>query len=193
MSKALKRCHWVTDDQIYIDYHDKEWGVPVHDDQKLFEMLILEGAQAGLSWITILKRRDAYKIAYDNFDPVIMANWDENKVSSLLSDASIIRNKLKIGSASKNARAYLQVVEEFGSFDSYIWSFVGGKVKTNAWQLPEQIPASSKESKAMSKDLKKRGFSFVGPTICYAYMQSVGMVNDHLSTCFRYDQVYLNP
>lgn len=185
----MKRCQWVTDDPIYIEYHDKEWGVPVHDDLKLFEMLILEGAQAGLSWITILKRRETYRIAYDGFDPIKMAKWDNKKIESLLQDPGIIRNKLKVNAAMVNAKAFLEVVKEFGSFNEFIWSFVNGKPITNSWQDISQIPVTTTESDKMSKELKRKGFKFVGSTICYAFMQAVGMVNDHTTDCFRYAQI----
>ncbi|WP_164670877.1 DNA-3-methyladenine glycosylase I [Virgibacillus doumboii] len=181
-----KRCEWVTDEQVYIDYHDQEWGKPTHDDQMLFEMLSLEGAQAGLSWVTILKRRDNYRKAFDNFDPVKVGEYDEQKVAELLQDEGIIRNKLKVNSVVTNARAFLKVQEEFGSFDDYIWQFVGGKPILNDWGAHAEVPASTKESEQMSKDLKKRGFKFVGPTICYAFMQATGMVNDHTKECFLY-------
>ena len=185
----MKRCFWVTDDPAYIKYHDTEWGIPLHDNLKLFEMIILEGAQAGLSWITILKRRETYRIAYDGFDPVKIAKWDTKKRVSLRDDPGIIRNKLKIESARANAKAYLKIIDQFKSFDEYIWSFVDGKPIQNAWQEPTHVPATSPESEKMSKDLKHRGFTFVGPTICYAFMQAVGMVNDHLIDCFRYQQI----
>ncbi len=184
----MKRCEWVTNDPIYIEYHDKEWGVPVHDDLKLFEMLLLEGAQAGLSWITILKRRETYRIAYDGFDPVKIANWDQSKIDSLLQDPGIIRNKLKVNAAIVNAKAFLKIIEEFKSFDEFIWSFVGGKPIKNSWKELSQIPVTTQESDAMSKELKRRGFKFVGSTICYAYMQAVGMVNDHVVDCFKYSE-----
>ncbi len=182
----MKRCDWVTDDPLYIQYHDTEWGVPLHDDTKLFELLILEGAQAGLSWLTILKRRETYRIAYDGFDPVKIAQWNSQKIDQLLKDPGIIRNKLKIESAIINARAYLKVTDEFKSFDEFIWSFVGGRPIQNSWQKRGQIPAATPESERMSKELKRRGFKFVGSTICYAFMQAAGMVNDHVTDCFRY-------
>jgi len=185
----VKRCGWLSKDKIYIDYHDKEWGVPVHDDLKLFEMLLLEGIQAGLSWLTILKRRDNYRIAYDNFEPAKIAKWSELKISRILNDPGIIRNKLKVQAAKINAKAYLKVVAEFGSFDEFIWSFVGGKPIQNAWRSLSEIPPSTCESDAMSKELKKRGFKFVGSTICYAFMQAVGMVNDHTIDCYRHRQI----
>jgi DNA-3-methyladenine glycosylase I len=184
-----KRCAWLTDDRIYLDYHDKEWGVPLYDDRGLFEMLILEGCQAGLSWLTILKRRESYRKAYDGFDPGKMAEWTDKKIEKLLNDPGIIRNRLKVSAARQNAQAYLQIVEEYGSFKDFIWSFVGGKPITNCWKSLSEIPATTKKSDAMSKELKKRGFKFTGSTICYAFMQSVGMVNDHISTCYRYEEI----
>ncbi len=183
-----ERCDWVTDDALYIDYHDTEWCVPCYDDRKLFEMLILEGCQAGLSWITILKRRETYRKAYDGFDPNKMARWSDKKVAKLLLDPGIIRNKLKVAAAKKNAKAYLQIVKEAGPFSDYIWSFVGGEPITNSWKTMKDIPITTPESDAMSKALKKRGFSFVGSTICYAFMQATGMVNDHVVSCFRYPE-----
>ena len=184
-----KRCEWSGDDPLYIDYHDKEWGVPVHDDKKLFEFLILEGAQAGLSWITILRKRENYRLAFDGFDPVKVARYDEAKITELLANPGIIRNKLKVSAAVTNAQAFLAVQEEFGSFDAYIWEFVGGKPRVNAFKTMAEIPAETEQSRAMSKDLKQRGFKFVGPTICYAHMQATGMVNDHVTGCFRYRQI----
>ena len=169
-----------------------EWGVPLHDDIKLFEMLILEGAQAGLSWITILKRRETYRVAYDGFDQVKIAKWDSKKINRLLKDPGIIRNKLKVEAAMVNAKAYLKVVDEFKSFDEFIWSFVGGRPVQNSWQKSAQIPTATPESDRMSKELKRRGFKFVGPTICYAFMQAVGMVNDHIIDCFRYEHIKEN-
>jgi DNA-3-methyladenine glycosylase I len=183
------RCAWAGSDPASIRYHDKEWGVPVHNDQKLFAMLILEGAQAGLSWITILKKRKNYKRAFSNFDPGKMARFRTRKVRELLSNDGIVRNRLKIKAAVKNAQAFLAVQQEFGSFDTYIWQFVGGSPKQNTWRGLKEIPATTPESDAMSKDLKARGFSFVGSTICYAFMQAVGMVNDHTADCFRYRQL----
>jgi DNA-3-methyladenine glycosylase I len=183
------RCPWAGTDPLYIEYHDQEWGVPVHDDRLLFEFLVLEGAQAGLSWSTILKRRENYRAAFDNFDPRIIARYNDNKIASLLADPGIIRNRLKIASAIQNAQAFLKVQEEFGSFDAYIWRFVDGKPKKNAWRSLAEIPAQTPESVTMSKDLVKRGFRFVGPTICYAHMQATGMVNDHLIDCVGYDKV----
>lgn len=183
------RCQWCEKEQVYIDYHDKEWGVPVYDDAVLFEMLILEGAQAGLSWITVLKRRESYRKAYDNFNPAKIAKWTEAKVANLLEDKGIIRNKLKVAAAKTNAQCYLAVVKEYGSFSNFIWRFVDGKQLKNNWKTLSQIPATTKESDAMSKALKAKGFKFVGSTICYAFMQSVGMVNDHINTCYRYHEV----
>ncbi|HWP81402.1 MAG TPA: DNA-3-methyladenine glycosylase I [Bacteroidota bacterium] len=183
-----QRCPWATSDPLYILYHDREWGLPVHDDRKLFEMLILEGAQAGLSWITILKKRENYRKAFDNFDANKIARYDTKKVKQLLKNKGIVRNRLKIEAAIQNAKAFLAVQKEFGSFDKYIWQFVSGRQKVNRWQSLKQIPTTTRESDAMSKDLKKRGFKFVGSTICYAFMQAVGMVNDHLVSCYRYRQ-----
>ncbi len=169
-----------------IRYHDEEWGRPVHDDRRLFEFLILEGAQAGLSWETILKKREAYRKAFDRFDPKVVAKYGKGKVRELLRNAGIVRNRLKIEGAIRNANAFLAVRDEFGSFDAYIWQFVGGQPLVNAWRSLRQLPATTPESDAMSKDLKRRGFTFVGSTICYAFMQAVGMVNDHVVHCFRY-------
>lgn len=183
------RCGWAKGSQLYIDYHDTEWGVPVHDDRRLFEFLILEGAQAGLSWSTILNKRHGYRQAYSNFDPQKIARYSDNKVKQLLGNPAIVRNRLKILASIQNARAFLEVQKEFGSFDAYIWRFVGGKQRHNAWRSVKKIPAETKESDAMSKDLKKRGFKFVGSTICYAFMQAVGMVNDHILECYRYDEL----
>jgi len=182
----MKRCDWATNSQLEIDYHDKEWGVPVHDDRLLFEMLILEGAQAGLSWSTILKKRQGYKKAFDNFDVKKVASYTQKKVDKLLTNPDIIRNKLKINAAIQNAKCFIEIQKEFKSFDAYIWSFVEDKPIVNSWKNMAEMPATSAESEAMSKDLKKRGFKFVGPTICYAFMQGVGMVNDHLVSCFCY-------
>jgi len=181
-----RRCEWCGDDPLYVAYHDDEWGVPVHEDRKLLEMLILEGAQAGLSWSTILKKRENYRKAFDNFDAEKIAKYDKAKVAKLLADPGIVRNRLKIAATIQNARAFLEVKKEFGSFDRYIWQFVEGKPKKNKWKSLKEIPPKTAESDAMSKDLKKRSFSFVGSTICYAFMQAVGMVNDHVVTCFRY-------
>jgi DNA-3-methyladenine glycosylase I len=184
----VKRCHWATS-ELNIPYHDEEWGVPLHDDRALFELLILEGAQAGLSWDTVLMKRARYREVFDGFDPAKVARYDKRKVRKLLRDAGIIRNKLKIASTISNAQAFLEVQEEFGSFEAYIWRFVGGKPKQNAWKTYKRLPAKTAESDAMSKDLQKRGFRFVGSTICYAFMQATGMVNDHLVGCFRYEEL----
>ncbi len=183
------RCSWAGSDPLYIEYHDTEWGVPLHDDRKLFEFLVLEGAQAGLSWITILKKRDNYRKAFDHFDPHKIAAYNNAQVKLLLSDKGIIRNRLKMEAAVQNAASFLAVQREFGSFDRYIWQFVGGRPLKNVWKTADQIPAQTKESAAMSLDLKKRGFKFVGPTICYAFMQAVGLVNDHAVECFRHREV----
>jgi DNA-3-methyladenine glycosylase I len=182
------RCPWASHDPS-IRYHDEEWGVPTHDDTRLFEFLILEGAQAGLSWETILKKRENYRAAFDRFDPKKIAHYDSRKVKSLMNNSGIIRNRLKIASAIQNAKAFLKVQDDFGSFDAYIWQFTGGSPIVNSRRSMKQLPARTPESDAMSKDLKKRGFSFVGTTICYAFMQAVGMVNDHLTECFRYAQL----
>jgi DNA-3-methyladenine glycosylase I len=185
----LVRCAWCGDDPDYMAYHDHEWGVPLYDDRLLFEFLILEGAQAGLSWLTILKRRENYRRAYEGFNPAVVAAFDEAKQAGLLGDAGIIRNRLKVAASISNAQAYIKVQEEFGSFSDYLWGFVDGNPIKNAWRTLGEIPAETGQSKTLSKDLKKRGFKFVGPTICYALMQAVGMVNDHLVDCFRYNQV----
>lgn len=182
------RCSWARN-ELAIRYHDEEWGNPVHDDRLLFEFLTLEGAQAGLSWDTILQKRNNYREAFEHFDPKKVARYGVAKVSKLMSNAGIVRNRLKIASAVSNAKAFLQVQDEFGSFDKYIWQFVGGRPKVNRFRLGNSIPASTPESDAMSKDLKKRGFNFVGTTICYAFMQAIGMVNDHAMECFRYKEV----
>jgi DNA-3-methyladenine glycosylase I len=182
---AKIRCGWVTTDPLYIEYHDTEWGVPVLDDQRLFEFLILEGAQAGLSWITVLKKRENYRKLFDNFVPEKIARYSDAKLAKILLDPGIIRNRLKVNSAVINAKAYLEVKKEWGSFSKYIWHFVGGKPVKNKWQSLRQVPAKNEISDKMSKDLKKRGFKFIGSTICYAFMQAVGMVNDHVSDCFR--------
>jgi len=183
------RCTWAGTEPIYIKYHDTEWGVPVHDDRRLFEFLILEGAQAGLSWLTILKKRPNYIKAFDNFDPRKVAAYNPRKVKELISNAGIIRNRLKIEATIQNARSFLAVQQEFGSFDKYIWQFVGGKTLKNSWNSLAEIPAQSEASVAMSSDLKKRGFKFVGPTICHAFMQATGLVNDHTVDCYRYEEV----
>jgi DNA-3-methyladenine glycosylase I len=184
-----ERCWWAGGDPLYISYHDAEWGVPVHDDRTLFEFLVLEGAQAGLSWITILRKRPAYRLAFDGFDPQAVARYDDAKVAALLQDAGIVRNRMKIAAAIGNARAFLAVQEQFGSFDAYVWRFVDGRPIQNHWQTPKDVPAETPESRALSKDLVQRGFRFVGPTIMYAHMQATGMVNDHLVSCFRHEQV----
>ena len=184
----MQRCDWAKND-LAIHYHDTEWGVPLHDDQRLFEFLILEGAQAGLSWDTILRKRESYRKAFDNFDARLIAKYDEKKCAELLINEGIIRNRLKIASTVRNAKCYLRTVEEFGTFDKYIWSFVNGKPINNALENIKQVPVSTPISDAMSKDLKKRGFNFVGSTIMYAFMQATGMVNDHLTSCFRYKEV----
>ena len=188
-----RRCEWCGTEPIYVDYHDKEWGVPVHDDRLHFEMIILDGAQAGLSWITILKRRKSYREAFDNFDVKKVSRYSDKKVEKLLTNPGIIRNRLKVHSAVKNAKAFLKIQKEFGSFDEYIWQFVNHKTIQNKWKRMSDLPAKTEESDAMSKDLKKRGFSFVGSTICYAYMQAAGMINDHTLDCFRYKEVKKPP
>ena len=182
----LNRCPWAGSDPLYQAYHDDEWGVPAHDDRTLFEFLILEGAQAGLSWITILRKRDAYRRAFAGFDVATVAAFDEERIATLLADPGIVRNRLKINAAVGNARAFLAVQREFGSFDAYVWGFVGGQPLVNTPTTLAEVPAETAESRALSADLKRRGFRFVGPTIMYAYMQAVGLVNDHLVTCFRH-------
>jgi DNA-3-methyladenine glycosylase I len=186
--RPLVRCAWARS-ELAIRYHDEEWGVPVHDDGTLFEFLILEGAQAGLSWETILNKRENYRAAFDDFDAEKVAHYDRRKIAQLLKNPGIVRNRLKVASAVQNAQALLQVREEFGSFDLYVWQFVGGRPKVNSWKSLDRVPARTTESDAMSRDLKKRGFNFVGSTICYAFMQAVGMVNDHAVQCFRYDKL----
>lgn len=183
-----QRCSWSQGSQIYRDYHDNEWGVPVHDDQVLFEFLTLEGAQAGLSWSTILNKREAYRLAFDNFDAQKVATYDETKIAELLNNPGIVRNKLKVNSTVSNAQLFLQMQQEYGSFDAYIWQFTASKTIYNHWKSIKDVPATTPESDAMSKDLKKRGFKFVGSTICYAYMQAIGMVNDHVVDCFFYSE-----
>lgn len=183
------RCAWVSDDQLYQEYHDREWGVPVHDDRLLFEFLTLEGAQAGLSWITVLRKRESYRAAFSGFDLELVARFDEQKQTELLQNPGIIRNRLKVASTISNARAFLKVQEEFGSFDTYLWRFVEGRPIQNAWKSIKEVPASTPVSDALSRDLKKRGFRFVGSTICYAMMQAVGMVNDHTIDCFRWQEL----
>jgi DNA-3-methyladenine glycosylase I len=187
--KMIKRCTWCGRDPDYLAYHDNEWGLPLYDNRRLFEMLILEGAQAGLSWLTILKKRDNYRHAFEQFDPVKIACYDENDVQRLMQNAGIIRNRLKIEAAIKNARGFLQISEEFSSFADYLWRYVEGVPITNAWQKVADIPAHTPISDKLSKDLKNRGFNFVGTTICYAFMQAVGMVNDHTIDCYRYKEI----
>ncbi|EMJ94234.1 MULTISPECIES: DNA-3-methyladenine glycosylase I [Leptospira] len=184
--KKLKRCAWVTEDPDYVKYHDQEWGVPVHDDRLLFEFLVLEGAQAGLSWITILKKRENFRRAFDDFDVVQVAAYKEKKIQSLLKDQGIVRNELKIRSVIKNAQEFLNIQKEYGTFDRFIWDFVNHKTIYNSWKTTKDIPNKSLESDTMSKALKKRGFKFVGPTICYAFMQATGMIMDHTTDCFRF-------
>jgi len=184
--KHLTRCEWTGSDPLMVEYHDHEWGVPLHDDQKLFEFLILEGMQAGLSWMTILRKRESFREAFDGFDPIKVAQYDQEKIEKLMVNPGIIRNRRKIESAVRNAKSFLHVQNEFGSFDAYIWQFVDGKPQVNTWKKMNEIPAQTQSSEAMSRDLKKRGFNFVGPTICYAHMQATGMVNDHTMDCFRY-------
>ncbi len=187
---APKRCAWVSaNDPLMLRYHDREWGVPVHDDRTHFEFLVLEGAQAGLSWSTVLRKRDAYRRAFSRFDPEKVARYTKKRIQKLLRDPGIIRNRLKVEAAVGNARSFLEVRKEFGSFDAYCWTFVGGKPRVNRWKATRQIPVTSPESDAFSQDLKRRGFRFVGSTIVYAHMQAIGMVNDHLVDCFRYRQV----
>ncbi len=186
-----QRCAWCGSDPLYVAYHDMEWGVPLHDDVKLFEFLILEGAQAGLSWLTILKKRENYREAFDGFDLHKIVQYDDAKIQELLQNRGIVRNRLKVASAVKNARAVLQIQEEFGSLDAFLWRYVDGTPRQNAWTSLAEIPANTQESDAMSKDLKQRGCNFVGSTICYALMQAVGMVNDHTTDCFRYREVGL--
>jgi DNA-3-methyladenine glycosylase I len=187
-SATIQRCEWARSD-LSLPYHDLEWGVPVHDDRRLFEFLVLEGAQAGLSWETILKKREGYRTAFDGFDPVTVARYGPRKISQLLANDQIVRNRLKIASAIQNAKAFLAVQEEFGSFDAYVWGFVDGRPLINTWRTLKQLPARTVQSDGMSKDLKQRGFNFVGSTTCYAFMQATGMVNDHTVKCFRYREV----
>jgi DNA-3-methyladenine glycosylase I len=185
-----KRCAWAgADDPLLVEYHDHEWGVPVHSERKHFEVLVLSGAQAGLNWSLVLKKREGYRRAFDSFDPQKVGRYSESRILRLLSDPDIIRNRMKIEAAVRNARAFLKVQEEFGKFDAYSWQFVGGRPRLNRWKSTRQIPATTPESEALSKDLKRRGFSFVGPTVTYAFMQAVGMVNDHLVDCFRYREI----
>ena len=187
--KEPKRCAWLGDDTLMIEYHDKEWGVPLHDDRKLFEFILLDAMQAGLSWRTVLRKRENFRKAFDGFDPEKIAKYNDKKIKKLLSDEGIIRNRLKVHAAVTNAKLFLEVKKEFGSFDKYIWQFVGGKPKKNKWKTLKEIPASTQESDDMSKALKKKGFKFVGSTICYAFMQAAGMVNDHVVHCFRYKEI----
>ncbi len=189
MTETIARCEWAGLDPLYLNYHDREWGVPVHDDRRLFEKICLEGAQAGLSWLTILRKRDNYRKVFDDFGVRRVAGYGEAKIEALLEYPGIVRNRMKVESTVNNAAMLLEVKGEFGSFDQYIWEFVGGKGKKNAWKTVKEIPARTPESEAMSRDMKKRGFKFIGPTICYAFMQGVGMVNDHTIDCFRYDEV----
>lgn len=184
-----KRCDWTTENELYLDYHDREWGVPVHDDRKLFEFLVLDAMQAGLSWFIVLRKRENFRKAFDHFDAGKIAAYDDKKINELLSNKGIIRNRRKIEATIQNAMAFLEVQKEFGSFDKYIWQFVEGKPKKNAWKTMQEIPPKSEESDAMSKDLMNRGFKFVGSTICYAFMQAAGMINDHTVDCFRYNEV----
>jgi DNA-3-methyladenine glycosylase I len=179
------RCGWAGTDPLYVAYHDEEWGVPVHDDRRLFEMLVLEGAQAGLSWITILRKRERYRQVFARFDARKVARFDRRKIAELLADPGIVRNRAKVEGTVRSARAFLEVVREHGSFDRYVWAFVGGKPIRNSWRTLSHVPAETNESRALSRDLKRRGFTFVGPTICYAFMQAVGMVDDHVADCFR--------
>ena len=185
----LIRCEWAGTEPLYVAYHDNEWGTPVHDERELFEMLILEGAQAGLSWSTILNKRENYRQVFDDFNPSIVVGYDDAKVSALLADPGIVRNRLKVESAIRNAKAFLEVQEEYGSVNTFIWGFVKGEPIINSWKVMSEIPAKTPESEAMNKELKQRGFNFVGPTICYAFMQSIGMVNDHVVDCFRYAEL----
>jgi DNA-3-methyladenine glycosylase I len=187
--KAKLRCDWCASHPLYVRYHDEEWGVPEHDDQKLFEKLILDGAQAGLSWLTILKKREGYRQAFDGFEAGKMARYSDQKIAGLLADPGIVRNRLKVNAAVTNARAYLKLQEDLGSFDQYLWQFVNGRTIRNRWTSLKELPTRTAESDAMSKSLRERGFKFVGSTICYAFMQAVGMVNDHLVTCFRHREV----
>jgi len=185
----MKRCDWANSTPLETKHHDEEWGVPIHDDRLLFEMLILEGAQSGLSWATILQKREGYLKAFDNFDARKITKYTDKKIEQLLQDPGIVRNKLKVNATRENAKRFLEIQKEYGSFDVYIWSFVGGKPINNSWKKRADVPTNTPESDAMSKDLKKKGFKFIGTTTCYAYMQAVGMVNDHMVSCFRYSEV----
>jgi DNA-3-methyladenine glycosylase I len=189
ISASKPRCTWAGNDTLYQAYHDREWGVPLYDDQRLFEFLVLEGAQAGLSWITILRKRENYRAALDNFDATRIARYGADKIELLLQNAGIVRNRLKLESTVVNAQKFIEVQDEFGSFSKFIWQFVGGEPKQNAWRSPADVPASTPESDMMSKELKRRGFKFVGTTICYAHMQATGMVNDHTTNCFRHKEL----
>ena len=189
MDMDQQRCEWVGSHPLEIVYHDTEWGIPVHDDRRLFELLILEGAQAGLNWLTVLKKRESYREAFAGFDPAEVARFDEARVEALLRNPGIVRNRLKVRSVIRNARAFLKIQQDYGTFDAYVWPFVEGVPKVNRWRSLTEIPAQTPESERMSKDLKKRGFNFVGPTICYAFMQAVGLVNDHTVDCYRYHEV----
>ncbi len=189
LSPEKTSCEWPVDDDLMIAYHDEEWGVPLHDDRRLFEFLVLDAFQAGLSWRTILHKRDNFRLAFNGFDAKLIARYEKRKIGQLLENAGIVRNKMKIEATVANAKAFLRVQNEYGSFDSYIWQFVGGQPKQNRWSSLKQLPASTPDADRMSKDLKERGFKFVGSTICYAFMQAAGMVNDHLVKCFRYEEV----
>ncbi len=184
-----KRCEWTTQDPLYLTYHDEEWGIPVHDDIRLFEMLTLEGTQAGLSWLIILKKRQNYRRAFDGFRPEVVAKYDARKIAGLLNNPGIVRNRMKIESTVQNARSVLEIQREYGSLDSFLWSFVGGAPIQNRWKNLKEVPSRTRESDSMSKELQKRGFKFVGSTICYAFMQAVGMVNDHVTSCFRHKEI----
>lgn len=189
MPTLLERCAWCSSDPLYVRYHDQEWGVPLHDDRRLFEMLILEGAQAGLSWLTILRKREQYRAAFDDFDPERIARYDAAKIAELLANHGIVRNRLKINAAVRNAQGYLTIREQHGGFADFLWRYVGFQPRQNAWLTPADVPVRTPEAEAMSRDLRRLGFSFVGPTICYAFMQSVGMVNDHVVNCFRHREL----
>jgi DNA-3-methyladenine glycosylase I len=187
--RPLRRCTWAGSDPLYLDYHDRQWGVPVHDDRELFEMLLLEGAQAGLSWLTILRRREEYRRVFAGFDPYRLARWGELETAAALADPGIVRNRLKVAAAVRNARAFIALLEERGSFDAFLWEWAGGAPRRNRWRTMADVPAETAESRSLSRELRQRGFNFVGPTICYAFMQAVGVVNDHLVGCFRYQEV----
>jgi DNA-3-methyladenine glycosylase I len=189
MSATFSRCNWCGSDPLYITYHDNEWGVPLHDDSLLFEFLILEGFQAGLSWLTILKKREAFRKAFNGFNAYEIIRFDQSKIEHLMQNSTIIRNRAKILATVQNARCFLEIKEQFGSFDRYIWQFVEGRPMVNSWKSEDQIPTKTVESEKMSRDMRSKGFKFVGPTICYAFMQATGLVNDHITTCFRYSEV----